>query len=149
VIFSEFMQRRQKDMIFSWDKALNMQGDSGPYLQYTYARLSSVIAKSDLTVGGGDAALLTSPMERAVSLQLAKFPVAIADAARANEPSIVAEYLLELCAVFNRMYADKKNCPIITADTALTAARVDLVAATRNTLRRGLWALGLAAPEKM
>ncbi|GHT02351.1 arginine--tRNA ligase [Planctomycetales bacterium] len=149
VIFSEFMQRRQKDVIFSWDKALNMQGDSGPYLQYTHARLSSLIAKSGVAVGGGDAKLLTSDLSRAVLLMLAEFPRVLFGATAENEPSRVAEYLLELCAVFNRIYADKKEHQIITGDVALTAARIDLVAAVRNTLRRGLAILGIAAPEKM
>ncbi|MDR0868309.1 MAG: arginine--tRNA ligase [Planctomycetota bacterium] len=149
VIFSEFMQRRQKDVLFSWDKALNMQGDSGPYLQYTHARLSSLIAKSGVAVGGGDAQLLTSALSRAVLLTLAEFPRVLLGATAENEPSRVAEYLLELCAVFNRLYADKKEHQIITADAARTAARIDLVAAVRNTLRRGLAVLGIAAPEKM
>lgn len=149
VIFSEFMQRRQKDVVFSWEKVLNMQGDSGPYLQYTHARLSSLIDKSGLTPGAGDPGRLGTALERAVMLALAGYPAAVAAATADNEPSMIAEYLLDLCAVFNRMYADKKGHAVITDDAALTAARVDLVAAVRNTVREGLAILGLGAPERM
>lgn len=149
IIFTEFMQRRVKDVIFTWEKALNMQGDSGPYLQYTHARLSSVIRKSGIDCAGAELARLCSGLERAVLLALLDFPQTLEKALRENEPSLIAEYLLELCAVFNRLYADKKEHQIITDDAALTAARVALVAAVRNTLARGLEILGLAAPERM
>ena len=149
VIFSEFMQRRQKDVIFSWEKVLNMQGDSGPYLQYTHARLSSLVDKSRITPGAGDLSRLTSPLERGVMLALSAFPDAVAAATAENEPSMIAEYMLDLCAAFNRMYADKKGHAVITEDAALTAARVDLVAAVRATVKAGLAFLGLGAPERM
>ncbi len=151
IIFTEFMQRRQKDVIFTWEKALNMQGDSGPYLQYTHARLASVIRKSGITPAADASALtrLGSALERGVLLALLEFPAVIEKAVAENEPSMVAEYLLELSTVFNRMYADKQAHQIITDDAALTAARVALVAAVKNTLARGLALLGLGAPERM
>ncbi len=149
IIFTEFMQRRMKDVIFTWEKALNMQGESGPYLQYTHARLSSVITKADIDTTNADLNRLTSRLERNVMLKLGDFPTVIAQSTRDNEPSIIAEYLLDLCSEFNRMYADKKNHQIITDDKELSAARVQLVMATRNTLARGLALLGLQAPERM
>ncbi len=149
IIFTEFMQRRMKDVVFTWDKALNMQGESGPYLQYTHARLLSVIRKSGIDTNGADASKLASTLERGVLMSLLDFPASVERAVSENEPSIIAEYLLELCAVFNRMYSDKKNHQIITDDEALTKARVALVEAVRSTLSNGLALLGLAAPEKM
>ncbi len=150
VVFMEFTQRRMKDVLFTWDKALNLQGDSGPYLQYTHARLSSVLREY-----GKDLptpipwARLTSQLERGVLLALAGFADTLSRARRENEPSLVAEYLLELCAVFNRMYTDKKNHRIVTADEELSAARAGLVEAVRLTLEKGLGFLGLAAPQRM
>lgn len=149
IIFTEFMQRRMKDVVFTWDKALNMQGDSGPYLQYTHARLSSVISKSGIDTTGADYSKLTSPLERGVMMSLLEFPSTIERAVNENEPSVVAEYLLDLCAVFNRMYSDKKNHQIITEDMQLSKARTALVEAVRSTLSKGLQLLGLGAPEKM
>ena len=134
IIFTEFMQRRLKDVVFTWEKALNMQGESGPYLQYTHARLSSVISKAGIDTTGADLNRLTSRLERNVMLKIGDFPTVITQSVKDNEPSIIAEYLLDLCSEFNRMYADKKNHQIITDDLELSAARVQLVEATRNTL---------------
>ncbi len=149
IIFTEFMQRRSKDVVFTWDKALNMQGESGPYLQYTHARLSSVIKKADIDTSGADLTKLTSRLERNLMLKLGDFPTIIKTSTKENEPSMVAEYLLDLCSEFNRMYADKQNHQIITKDKKLSAARVQLVEATRNTLAKGLTLLGLSAPSRM
>ncbi len=150
VVFSEYMQRRTKDIVFTWNKALNLQGDSGPYLQYTHARLSSLIRRYDDDLPAVVPwERLTSPIEREVMLKLGDFTEAIEQAVRENEPSLVAGYLLELCAVFNRMFTDKENHRIVSEDRDLTSARMGLVTAMRITLARGLELLGLAAPERM
>ena len=112
-------------------------------------RLSSVIRKSGVSSKGADLAKLGTDLERGVMCCLLEYPANIDKATRENEPSIIAEYLLDLCAVFNRMYADKQNHQIITDDEGLTKARVMLVEAVRNTLASGLGLLGLVAPEKM
>jgi arginyl-tRNA synthetase len=151
VVFSEFLQRRTKDVLFTWEKALNLQGDSGPYLQYTHARLSTVRRKYEgaLDPAAVDWSRLKSPLEKEVLSVVGAFPGVVSQARREDEPSLVATYLLELCAVFNRMFTDKENHRILTEDAALTAARVGLVEAVRLTLARGLGLLGLAAPERM
>ncbi len=150
VMFSEFLQRRTKDVTFTWEKALNLQGDSGPYLQYTHARLSSVRRKYSHELPSEiDWERLASSLERDILVQLAGFPTAIELAVRENEPGVVATYLLELAAVFNRMFTDKANHRIVSEDEALSAARIGLVEAVRITLANGLGLLGLAAPERM
>ncbi len=149
IVFTEFMQRRNKDVVFTWDKALNMQGESGPYLQYTHARLSSVIKKAGIDTTNSDLTKLTSRLERNVMLKIGDFPTIVSVSTKENEPSMIAEYLLDLCSEFNRMYADKKNHQIITDDKELSAARVQLVEATRKTLAKGLDLLGLYAPQRM
>ncbi|MBN2710832.1 MAG: arginine--tRNA ligase [Planctomycetes bacterium] len=150
VMFTEFMQRRMKDITFTWDRALNQQGDSGVYLQYTHARLSSIIRKYGKALPKEiDLSKLETDFERAVMMKVGQFPAAVEQAAKENEPSIVASYLLELCAVFNRMYTDKERHKIISEDEILSAARVGLVESVRITLANGLALLGLAAPEEM
>jgi len=153
IIFSEFLQRRTKDVLFTWEKALNLQGDSGPYLQYTHARLSSVIRKAAAAGAvvrvDADWSLLQSPVEREVLAALAAFPVTVERAAAEAEPSLVADGLIDLCAVFNRMFTDRENHRIVSEDAALTAARLGLVESVRISLRRGLELLGLGAPERM
>ncbi len=151
VVFSEFTQRRMKDVTFTWEKALNLHGDSGPYIQYTHARLSSMIRKYGTSLpsaprwemlGGGQAC-------KELFIKMAEYQDALAAAERENEPSFVATYLLELCAAFNRVYTDKENFRFITDDADRTAARMAMVEALRLTLADGMAILGLAAPEAM
>ncbi|MDR0363339.1 MAG: arginine--tRNA ligase [Planctomycetota bacterium] len=150
VVFSEFLQRRTKDVVFTWDKALNLHGDSGPYLQYTHARLSSVLRK------GGDRPpetpnwkRLSTRLEKEVMLKLAEYGDALALAVKENEPSLVATHMLELAADFNRMFTDKETHRLISDDAELTSARLALVEAVRLTIATGLALLGLSAPDAM
>ena len=150
VIFSEFTQRRMKDVSFTWDKVLNLHGDSGPYLQYTHARLSTMLKKYNKTLPAAPRwELVDHPVAKELFVKLSEYQDALAGAERENEPSLVATYLLELCAVFNRIYTDKENFRFITDDEDLTAARMGMVEAVRLTLAQGLGILGLAAPEAM
>lgn len=150
VIFSEFTQRRMKDVSFSWEKVLSLQGDSGPYIQYTHARLSSMLRKYGKTIPAAPRwHLLSHPALKDVFVKLSEYQDALAGAERENEPSLVATYLLELCALFNRIYTDKENHRFITDDADMTAARMAMVEALRLTLAHGMEILGLAAPEAM
>jgi arginyl-tRNA synthetase len=150
VIFSEFTQRRMKDVSFTWDKALSLHGDSGPYLQYTHARLSSILRKYGKPLPTTPAwELMEHPVAKEIFVKLSEYQDAMAAAERENEPSLIATYLLELAAHFNRIYTDKENFRFITDDADLTAARMALVEAVRLTLAHGLSILGLAAPEAM
>lgn len=150
VVFSEFLQRRMKDVSFTWEKALNLQGDSGPYIQYTHARLSSVLRRYGKPIQSNPQwKLMTHPLAKDLFVKLSEYQDALAAAERENEPSLVATYLLELCAQFNRIYTDKDNHRLITDDEHLTAARLGMVEAIRLTLAHGLAILGLAAPEAM
>ncbi len=150
VIFSEFTQRRMKDVSFTWDRVLSLHGDSGPYLQYTHARLSSMLRKYGRALPSSPRWELTDhPAAKAIFLKLSEYQDALAAAERENEPSLVATYLLELAADFNRIYTDRENFRFITDDADLTAARMALVEAVRLTLAQGLSILGLAAPEAM
>ena len=155
VIFNEFLQRRHNDVCFTWEKALNMQGDSGPYLQYTHARLLSIKNlfvqkfKTEPKTNEVNWELLKSQLERNVLLKIAEFKPYIEQALNENEPSLIVDYMLDLCSVFNRMFTDKENHRIITDDLSLSVARISLAEAVRITLANGLKLLGLAAPEHM
>ncbi len=150
VVFSEFTQRRMKDVSFTWEKALNLHGDSGPYLQYTHARLSSVTRRYGKALSSAPAwERLGTALEKDVLIKLAEYNSVIGSAADENEPSLVATYLLELAADFNRLFTDKENHRLISEDEDLTSARLALVEAVRVTLKHGLSLLGLAAPEAM
>ncbi|UCE25153.1 MAG: arginine--tRNA ligase, partial [Candidatus Zixiibacteriota bacterium] len=154
VIFSQLSVRRQKDVAFDWDEVLNFEGETGPYLQYTHARLSSLIRnyESDLTADV-DVSLLDKEEERRVIELLADFPQAVQDAARGYEPNYISTHLLKLAGAFNKVYqrklGDGKIDKIISADSALSAARMALVKSVQTVIGEGLYLLGIQAPEEM
>ncbi|HEC94955.1 MAG TPA: arginine--tRNA ligase [Thermoplasmatales archaeon] len=136
----------EKEIVFKWEDALNFEGSSAPFIQYAYARASSILRKALLpeTV---DATLLTHQQETALVKVLAGFPDVIREACSNNRPNLLATYLYDLAAQFNQFYRD---CPVLKAESSmLKEARLALVHATSITLRNGLSILGVAAPEEM
>jgi len=154
VIFSQISVKRQRDIDFRWSEVLNFEGETGPYLQYTHARLCSLLRKSKGEVPSEvDYALLNHPEEQRVVELVADFPSILIDAARQYEPYFIANHLLKLASSFNRIYQRKddkgKIDKIISEDIDLSSARLALVKAVRTTIGEGLYLLGLQAPEKM
>ena len=147
VIFTDLSTRRTKDVIFDWDAVLNFEGETGPYVQYTHARLCSVMRKYGRPVTTAvDYGLLKEEDEYLLIRKLEQFPKAIEGAARSCEPVIMCNYLLELCGIFNRYYNHHR---IISQDEALTRARILLSDSVRQVLRNGLTLLGIQTPEEM
>ena len=154
VIFSQLSVRRQRDIDFRWDEVLTFEGETGPYLQYTHARLCSVLRKygTELT-HDVDFGLLTNPEEQRVVELLADFPGVIVDAGRQYEPYFISSHLLKLAAAFNRVYQRRDEQgridKIISDDESLTRARIALVKSVQTVIREGLYLLGLQAPQEM
>jgi arginyl-tRNA synthetase len=134
-----------QDSIFDKEKALSFEGDSGPYLQYTHARIMSVLEKAR---AGGVAPDTTHVPETPYMIEkiLYRFEEVIQEALAARSPHIVATYLIELAGAFNTFYATEK-----IADQADTHApyKAALADAVRITLKNGLWTLGIKAPDRM
>jgi arginyl-tRNA synthetase len=132
-----------KDIIFDRERALSLEGDSGPYLQYAHARTHAVVAKAKeanvVPTVDKDAA----PND--VARLLVRFPDVVEKASRELEPHVVANYLIALAAAFNSWYAQEQ----IVDGTPKAAHKVALTDAVRVTLRNGLWLLGMPAPERM
>jgi arginyl-tRNA synthetase len=154
VIFSQFSVRRNKDCHFVWEEVLTFEGETGPYLQYTHARLCSLLRKhADKTPTEIDYALLNRQEDKRVIEILADFPQAILDAARQYEPYVIASYLLGLAGAFNSFYQRRDDSgrieKIISDNVELTAARMSLVSAVRTVLKEGLYLLGIESPEEM
>ena len=148
VIFADVNNRRTRDISFDLEEMLNFDGETGPYIQYTYARFRSILRKHSRPVDAGcDAAPLGHDAEMRVARLLAHYPSQVAAAADGNEPSFVATYLIELATAANKFY---NEVPVLVAgDEAGTAARVRMVAAVCAVLKSGLWLLGMDAPEEM
>jgi arginyl-tRNA synthetase len=154
VIFSQLAVRRQRDIDFRWDEVLNFDGETGPYLQYTHARLASVIRRYGRPVSDNvDFSKLNQPEEQRVIELLADFPGVIVDAGAHYEPYYISSHLLKLASAFNKVYQRKDDQgridKILSEDPALTDARVALVKAVQTVIGIGLHLLGLRAPEAM
>ena len=130
---------------FNWDKALALEGNSGPYLQYAYARVRSLLAKAGGEPTGGDfAAALSAPAEKRLALQLLEFPGAVLRAAEAYKPSILADYLFQTSQLYSSFY---QNSPILRSEEPVRGARLRLCALFGNVLKTGLGLLGMETPE--
>ena len=147
IIFSELSTKRVKDVLFDWNEILNFDGETGPYVQYTHARLCSVIRKCGETITNKvDYNVYKEDDELLLVKKLETFPLTIIRAAQHCEPSILSKYLLDLCGTFNRFYQHHR---ILIDDTELKKARILLVDSVRQVIKNGLSILGLKAPEKM
>ncbi len=136
-------QTSGKDIIFDRERALSLEGDSGPYLQYAHARAHQIVekAKEQGITGAANASVESNDVIRL----LHRFPEAVEYAAGHNEPHLLTNYLLEFASAFNSWYAQVH----ILDGTPEAAHKVALVDAVRRTLKNGLWILGISAPERM
>ena len=146
VVFFDLFNNRIKDIDFRWDRALNFDGETGPYVQYTHARCCSLLAKAGELDAEADYAALENPAAQEVVRTLERFPEIVSEACHRNEPSLVTRYTVELASNFNRFYYENR---ILTEDAAQSKARANLTAATASCLRTALSLIGVEAPEKM
>jgi arginyl-tRNA synthetase len=135
------------DMYFNPKKSLSFSGRTGPYLQYTHARICSILKKAKIKMPK-TASLdkLKEKWEYDLVLQLAKFPNAIEASAKAYNPAILSDYLYNLAKVFSDFYRDVH---VLRADEETKKARLVLISAVKIVLQKGLKLLGIAAPEVM
>ena len=150
VIFQELSNGRIKDYVFKWDRVLNFDGETGPYVQYTHARAASVLRKA-----GDDAAKISADVdyskirgEAAYSLVklLHAMPDVVIEAANRCEPSILTRHIIDIAQAFNKFYHDEQ---ILVDDEAEKMAKLALVASARQAIENGLAMLGIKAPERM
>jgi arginyl-tRNA synthetase len=146
VVFWVQSRRRDSHILFDWRQATNPDGDTGPYVQYTHARASSILRKFGAPLGAADLLLLREPEETAVARALERFPKAAAQAAASYEPSLISAWLLETARAFNDFYNKHQ---VLRAEPPLRDARLALVDCVRLALKQGLELIGVAAPEEM
>lgn len=152
VIFQELSNNRIKDYVFSWDKVLDFNGETGPYVQYTYARAASILRRADeqATAKAMAADIDVSYIKSDAAYELVKlieaFPAIVEEAAEKYEPSIVTRHIVDVAQSFNRFYHDEH---IIVENKDEQAAKLALVAAGKNTIKNGLGLLGIQCPERM
>ena len=146
VMFGDLVNSRIKDVNFTWEEALNFNGNSGPYVQYTYARACSVLEKNEADIDYSDMTM-TNMSEREVIKLLGQFPEKVLIAEREYEPSVICRYLLDLCSAFNRFYHD---CSILKAESdEIRNVRLMLCEAVKYAVGNGLWLIGLEKTNKV
>lgn len=151
VKYAELSQHRLTDYIFSWDKMLSFQGNTAPYLQYSYVRIRAILRRGgvDPEAPANDPTPLafTESAERDLAKKLAQFAEAVPTVLDDFRPNLLANYLYELAGTFHAFY---EACPVLKADEGTPrATRFTLCRVTMHTLRVGLGLMGIEVPERM
>ncbi len=148
VIFNDLYNSRIKDEIFDWDTMLNFNGETGPYLQYTYVRTNSILEKAKYipTVNTINYNLLSDETSINLIKAIYEFSNIIKLAASKNEPYIISRYLIDVAQLFSTFYNANK---IIDENTEIKEARVYLTYCTNIVLKKGASLLGIKMPERM
>ena len=147
VVFFALYNNRIKDIDFSWDRALNFDGETGPYVMYTHARCCSVLRKAEgLEAAAPDYAALADPFSQDVIRLIEQFPDIAKNAVNRSEPSMVTRFSVDLAQAFNKFYYENK---VMVDDPAVRAARLNLTDAVRALLRESLYLIGIEAPTRM
>lgn len=149
VLYTFLKSSRERDIIFTWKDILDFEGESGPYVQYAYARGRSVLAKADelgIDYENGDGSLLTSDEEYALIRMLTKLQDTVREAGERFEPSIVTRYVTDLAQQFNKFY---NTCSVMKAEDELRKARLKLTACTALCIKTALRLIGVDVVEKM
>ncbi len=148
LVFNDLKRERIKDVVFDKAEILAFEGETGPYVQYTHARLASIQRKAPAEASAADVAPDWALLEDAapILLALGRFPGVVASAAEKSEPSELAQYLLALCRTISTWLVDHR---VLAEEAPLRAARLLLVRAAQVVLANGLTLLGVGAPEEM
>lgn len=149
IVFYYLSNNRIKDINFSMEEALSFDGNTGPYVQYTYARACSILEKAGVTDGtpAPTELTLTDPLEKVLCVTLSEFEERVRMALRDYEPSYITRYILDVATAFNRFYHD---CAIVTAeDAAVRETRLALTRATKYVLGRAFGLICLRKTEKI
>ncbi len=142
--FTFLRTNSDKKITFKWVDALNMQGDSGPYIQYAYVRCRGILSKSSLEPAVVDADF--NDNERRLIKKLAVFRNVVARSSKELAPHHIPQYLLEVAGEFACFYA---SCPVIKAESGIRRTRLAIVDASSIVLRNGLGLLGIDCPGRM
>ncbi|MEM1211509.1 MAG: arginine--tRNA ligase [Planctomycetota bacterium] len=149
VKYADLSNDRIKDYVFDYDRMLALEGNTAPYLQYSYTRVASILRKAGLTEAGalGGAVRVGEPAERRLALLLLRYGSVVASVGEALEPHRLCNYLYDLAGAFHRFY---EACPVLKAgDDALVMSRLALSALTGRAIRQGLGLLGIGVVERM
>ena len=147
VKFSELSQHRMTDYVFSWDRMLALQGDTAPYLQYSYVRVRSIFRKLEegFAVDAGGIGI-EADAEVHLARTLVRFGETVPSLLDDFRPNLLANYLLDLAKAFHSFF---EACPVLKSEGATQNTRLALCELTSRVLKQGLGLLGIEVPERM
>ncbi len=148
VKYADLLSNRQSDYVFSWDKMLSMQGNTAPYLQYSYVRIRSIFrkaAEAGITHVAGSITF-THPAEIALAKKVALFGEVVPTILDDHRPNLLCNYLFELAGTFHSFF---EACPVLKVQDPLRNDRLTLCDTTARVLKQGLGLLGIGVPERM
>ena len=151
LVFNNLKHNKIKDILFDVDEILRFDGETGPYVQYTYVRTQSILRKANFNINTINIDnikydLLISKIEQELIKLLGNFKQIIFEASQSYEPAILARYLIEVSSTFSRFYND---ISVIVDDKDLKLARCVLVYSTGIVIKKGLDILGIQCPDEM
>lgn len=148
VKFSILKVTPQKNVTFDWDSALTFEGDTGPYVQYSCVRITSILRKANKSVEDiQEDILLQTDLEWELVMKLASLEISLGSALEYRKPALLVEYVLDLARKFNEFYT---NCPVLNAESpAVYSARLKLCSMTHQVLNIVLNLLGIEVPNHM
>ena len=149
VVFNELSNNRIKDYVFSWKQVLDFNGETGPYVQYTYARCASILrnAGDDANdLSGFDPSYITGEAAYTLAKEIYALRDVIIEAGEKYEPSILTRHIVDMAQAFNKFYHDEH---ILTDHKEERKAKLALVVAAKTAIKNGLRLLGMEAPERM
>ena len=147
VLFTYLKNSREKDIVFDWDEMLSFEGETGPYVQYSYARAKSILRKAEGINGDAEFSILTPKDEFELTIVLEGFNKAILLAIDRLEPSVVTRYTIEVAKAFNKFY--NAHSVLNLEDTGLKVARLKLIEATAQVIKNSLNLIGINVVEEM
>lgn len=147
--YADLSQNRQSPIIFEWDKILSFEGNTAPYLQYSYARIQSILRKAAAEgkeIDYSKGIKIENKQERALADHIATFPMVVLKAAESFKPNIIADYLFELSKKFNSFY---NSCPILNQEDDILYSRGLIAKVAGETIKEGLSLLGIKTLDRM
>lgn len=147
IVFTYLKNSRERDIVFDWKEMLSFEGETGPYVQYTYARANSILTKAGKIEGEADFNKLNASEEFELAKTLEGFQKAIFLAIDKLEPSVVTRYVIEVAKAFNKFYNSHQVLNL--EDEGLKIARLQLISAACQVIKNALNLIGLDVVEKM